>query len=249
MSRSLVGFLLFCLLLAGATAGVVWYVGPALAAIVVDREQRENPYYLLQLLPTSATTAGAEGPSYRSRFVNLAANDDARLLWQGGGVEVTEGSILLDVTGVQLMQFPTGVDLVQMLTSTGYRALATSTSAEVRHLGTSRAPERLAPDAATVVVLYRADDDGSQTPLGAPGEQGWLALLPQFRGEVRWNAPVTTVRGAGDWNRVMLIQFPGVASAQQWLEEPRTATERAIARRQVDHMVVLVVQPSEFAAR
>jgi hypothetical protein len=33
LSRSLLGFLAFCLLLVLATGGVVWYVGPTLAGI------------------------------------------------------------------------------------------------------------------------------------------------------------------------------------------------------------------------
>ena len=250
LSRSLLGFLVFCLLLGLASAGVVWYMGPALAGIVVDKDRRESPYYLLQLLPGATASAGSPAPSYRSRFVTLAAADDADLIWQGGAVEVAEGSVLLDVTGVQLMQFSTGADVVQVLTSSAYRALeADFPDVAVRHLGTSLPPEPLAADAATVVVLYRADADDSTAPLGEPGDRGWLALLPRFRGLVLWDTPVATVRGSGDWNRVLLIQFADIATAEAWLNDPNTATERAIARKQVDEMVVLVVQPSVFALR
>jgi uncharacterized protein (DUF1330 family) len=250
LSRSLLGFLVFCLLLVLASAGVVWYMGPALAAIVVDEARRENPYYLLQLLPAATASAGEGAPSFRARFVNLAADDDARLLWQGGEVNVAEGSVLLDVAGVQLIEFTTGAELVQMLTSSAYRDLESDfADAPTHHLGSSGPPDALAADAATVVVLYRAESPAAGAPLGVPGERGWLALLPHYQGAVRWDASIGSVRGGGVWNGVLLVQFPDAATAQAWLTDPNTATERAIARKQVADMVVLVVQPSAFTPR
>lgn len=250
LSRSLLGFLLFCLSLAVATAGLVWYVGPTLAGIVVDSERRENPYFLLQLLPAAAIRSGDEGGSYRSRFVTLAAEDQGQLLWQGGAVRVAEGSVLLDVAAVQLVKFDSGSALVQMLTGSAYRALESGFSGEVRHLGSSQPPGTVNGDEATVVVLYRSEPEpGQQAPLGVPGSSGWLALLPRYQGTVRWDASVAAVRGAGDWDRALMIQFPDVVHAEAWLEDPATVTERAIAGTRVEDMVVLVAQPSTAASR
>jgi uncharacterized protein (DUF1330 family) len=248
LSRSLLGFLLFCLLLVLASTGVVWYMGPTLAGIVVDSDRRDNTYYLLQLLPAAAASAGDQPPSYRSRFVTLAAADRGRLLWQGGGVEVIEGSLLLDVAGAQVMEFASGGDLVQMLTSSAYRTLESgSAAAPVRHLGSSQPPDMLATDAATVVVLYRADAPGRIAPLGVPGDSGWLALLPRYQGRVCWDAPIDAIRGPGSWQRVLFLQFPELAAAEAWLADPDTVTERAIAGRSVDAMLVLLVQASMAA--
>ncbi|HEX7035534.1 MAG TPA: hypothetical protein VF210_07155 [Pseudomonadales bacterium] len=249
MSRSLVAFLIFCLLLVIVTGGVVWYVGPTLAGIVVDEAKRERPYYLLQLLPARAAEPGAAA-SYRSRFAELAAKDGGRVLWLGGKVEVMEGSVLLDIAGLQLVEFPTGADLVQMFTGRAFRDLENDVGAALpRHLGTSVAPRELAPDAATVAVLYRAETEDGNPPLGKPGERGWLALLPSYHGEVRWDAPVSSIAGRSPWNRVLLVQFPDRAAAEGWLADPITATERAIAGKAVDEMVVLSVQPSQAAPR
>lgn len=227
-----------------ATGGVVWYVGPTLAGIVVDEARRESTYYLLQLLPADAASAAEPGGSYRARFVQLAGAESAQLIWQGGGVEVVEGSVRLDVAAAQLVQFDTGVSLVQMFTSSAYRALESSARAlRILHLGTSQPPDQLAAGQATVAVLYRSDRPAITAPLGVPGERGWLALLPRFEGQVRWDTEVAAVRGATDWNRALLIQFPDAGAAQAWLQDPTTVTERAIATKQVEAMTVLLIRP------
>jgi uncharacterized protein (DUF1330 family) len=244
VSRSFLGFLLFCLLLVAATAGVVWYVGPTLAGVVADQTTRNNPYYLLQLLPGAAGNPDPQTPSYRSRFVSLAVEHDARLLWQDGPLEVAQGPVLMDVGTAQVLHFATGADLVQMMTSSAYRDLAADfAGVEIRHLGTAVGPSDLAPSRFTVTVLFRIDgDDAPAAPLGVAGERGWLGLLPRYQGVIGWEAPLDAIRGPWPWNRVMMLQFPDAAAATGWLQDPVTVTERAIATRAVGSMVVLMDQ-------
>jgi len=251
LSRSLLGFLTFCVLLGLATAGVVWYVGPTLAGIVIDESRREQPYLLLQLLPRAAVVQGPETPSYRARFVALAAEDGAALVWQGGETEVVEGSVRLDVAGTQLLRFETGADLVQMLTSSAYRALrAGFGDIPVALLGSAEPPAELAADRASVIVLYHRAEHAPGNPLGSPGEDGWLRLVPKHGGTLRWQAPVAPIRAPERaWNRVLLLQFPDALAAQAWLEDPATVTEQAIADRHLDELTVLLVQPPGFAPR
>lgn len=250
MSRSFLAFLTFCLVLVLATGGVVWYVGPTLAGIVVDASRRENPYYLFQLLPEAAVAQTPEDPSFRARFAALAAEDGAELVWQAGSVEVIEGSVLLDVAGAQMLRFPTGAGLVQMFTGTSYRGLREGFGAlPVRHLGSAGAPPDLNAGAAGLVVLYRVDEAAPADPLGEPGASGWLKLLPDHGGRLAWNAAVDPIRGEDDWNRVALLQFPDALSAQRWFEDPATVTERAIAARYLDDMTVLLVEPSAVVSR
>lgn len=249
MSRSLLGFLTFCLLLALVSAGVVWYVGPTLAGIVVDAERRENPYFLLQLLPQAATSADGQTPSYRSRFVTLAGEEQGRLLWQGGSVDVAQGSVLLDIASVQLLAFESGVDLVQLLTSTAYRSLDSGFGGlAVHQIGSVTPPHELAPDKSTVAVLYRTEAD-AVTPLGVPGDEGWLALVPRYQGSIHWETEISVLRGDESWNRILLMQFPTSAQAFGWLQDPVTVTERAIAAKEVDGLTALVIQPGAFAPR
>lgn len=246
LSRSFLGFLLFCLALAAVSAGVVWYVGPTLAGIVFDEGRRANPYYLVQLLPPmSAAEVGA--PSYRSEFLALAAEENGRLLWEGYQPEVLEGPVRLKVATAQVLEFATGGDLVQMLTSSGYRSLnGRAGPLDLRLIGVAEAPLALAGGGATVLVLYRTDA-GARLPLGVPGEGGWLGLVEPFGGEVRWRAPVELIRGDSPWNRVLLLQFPDAVSAEGWLNDPVTRTERALAGKHVSGLTVLLTQGTGLA--
>lgn len=255
MSRSFLAFLVFCLVLVLVSAGVVWYVGPTLAGIVFDTSRRENPYYLLQILPPAPAAADAETPSYRALFLALAAEDQGRPLWQGGSAEVMEGPALLDVGSVQVLEFDTGGDLVQMLTGSGYRALRSGAGTLDTHLvGTPEAPGALEPGTPSVLVLYRAADGDEaagqpREPLGVPGSSGWLRLLPDYGGVVRWRTEVEPIRDTRGWNRMLLVQFADAGAARAWLQDAETITERAIAGMHVDDMLVVLLQPAGFAGR
>lgn len=249
MSRSLLAFLLFCLLLLFASAGVVWYMGLTLTGIAFDGDRRQNPYYLLQLLPEAAVASSEAAPSYRARFVAQAVEDQGRLVWRAGPVTAAESNDRLDVAAVQLLAFATGRNLVQMLTSSAYRSLEAAAGRAVHLVGSPAAPGDLAADETTLVVLYRDQAAGPTVLLGTPGESGWLSLLPRYGGSVAWHAPVAIVRGDRPWNRVLLLQFADLPAAEAWLADPVTATERAIARKHVDSMTVLMTEPSQLAWR
>ncbi len=255
MSRSFLAFLFFCLVLVLVSAGVVWYVGPTVAGIVFDTSRRENPYYLLQILPPAPAAVDAEVPSYRALFLALAAEDQGRPLWQGGRAEVMEGPALLDVGSVQVLEFATGGDLVQMLTGSGYRALRSGEGSLDTHLlGTPEAPGELEPGAPSVLVLYQVADGEDaarqpQQPLGVPGASGWLRLLPDYGGAIRWRTKVEPIRHTTGWNRMLLVQFADAGAARAWLQDAETVTERAIAGMHVDDMLVVLLQPPGFAGR
>lgn len=244
LSRSLLAFLIFCALLVLGSAGLVWYMGPTLAGIVIDDSRRENPYYLLQLWSEAALAIDDGDPSYRARLNALAREEQGQVLWSGGRADVHAGSLLLDVASAQVMEFESGADLVQLLTSSAYRALrAGFGDLTVNYLGTATAPPGLSGDLTTVLVLFRAGDEQPPAALGVPGESGWLALVPRYQGRLRWRTAVDSIRGEESWNRLLVLQFPDRTGALSWLQDPATVTERALAARHVDDMTVLVVQP------
>jgi uncharacterized protein (DUF1330 family) len=247
VSRSLLAFLTFCLLLLLVSAGLVWYVGLTLTGIVFDAERRDSPYYLLQLVPLEYVEPGGEAASYRARFVVVAAEDEGRLAWQAGRLEVTDGHLRPHVDELQLLEFASGRSVVRMLTSDRYRELKAALGPDSVHLlGSSQGPPELAADEATVVVLYRQRAAAAHAPLGEPGLSGWLTLLPRFGGSIGWDAPLEVIRGGSVWNRALLLQFPDAEAAEAWFADPVTATERAIARRSVDSMVVLLARPDHY---
>ena len=253
MSRSFVGFLLFCLALVAVTAGVVWYIGPTLAGIVFDADRRSSPYYLLQLLPAmgpaGSPPSGQAAPSYRAEFLSLAAADGGRLLWESYQPQVLDGPAGLEVATAQVLEFASGGDLVQMLTSSGYRTLnARAGRLGLRLVGSTDGPTALAAEGAGVLVLYRSDGREDR-PLGVPGEGGWLALVPRFGGEVRWRAAVEVIRGPSAWNRVLLVHFPDAAAAERWLKDPVTETERTLAGKHVALLTVLLAHGTGVAVR
>ncbi|MEQ8483112.1 MAG: hypothetical protein RIB46_01995 [Pseudomonadales bacterium] len=249
MSRSLLAFLLFCLALVLASGALIWHVGPTLAGLVVDQERRSSPYHLLRIVAPGADAApvpddDAGGGTLRARLLSLAAEDDGRLVWQGGGAELIEGPARLDGAALQLLSFASGAGVVQFFTSSGYRALeAGRGDATGRYLGTPVGPQTLATGRPSVIVLYRQKPGSVDAPLGAPGDAGWLALAPRHGGELRWAAPLALLRGQGPWDRLLMLQFPDRGAARAWLNDPATVTERALAGRHVDDVVVLLAYP------
>lgn len=239
MSRSLLAFLLFCLGLVGVSAALVWHLGPTLVGILVDQDRRAAPYHVLRILPRSDSDT-EDVRARRARVLALAAEDSGSLIWQGGALDVVEGPVRLDGATLQVLTFASGGGVVQFLTRSEYRTLAAA--AAWRTYGTVTAPGELPPGRASVLVLFHAKPGSGDAPLGAPGEGGWLELASRHRGELRWQAAIDAIEGANGWNRLVMLQFPEAAAARDWLDEPATKTERALAARYVDDMVVLLVQ-------
>jgi hypothetical protein len=247
LSRSLLGFLLFCLLLVAVSAIGVWYMGPTLAGIVVDAETRENPYYLLQLV---AADDPQRASAYRAQFLELAATDGAELRWQAGPLAVEEGSPLLAFDQAQLLRFPAGGDLVQMLTGSGYRQLAGQADGpRTLLLGSRQGPAEIPSLGAVVLALLELKADAGVDALGQPGVGGWLGTVAEQGGMVVWNVPLDTLRGDGRWNHLIGVHFPDTMRAEAWLTEPTTVTERAIAERVIEDALVLLAGAEPYQSR
>ena len=250
MSRALLGFLLFCLLLLSVTGALVWHVGPTLTGIAFDSDRRERPYYLLHLVPQRPGATPEDLVGYRAHFLELVAADGGRLAWQAGSTRrhesrARQGSLRSAMDVMDLVAFTRGGDVVQMLTGSRSRALLSSKSAGPAGagsllLGTSTAPQALARQDVAVVMLYQVIDGAVQHPLGVAGESGWLVALDRFGGRVAWDAPIDWIRGREPWNRLLMLQFPDAAAAAAWLRDPATTTERAIASRHLGDLLLLV---------
>jgi hypothetical protein len=254
LSRALIAFLVFCVLLLAGSVWLAWYVGPTVARIAFDAERREQPYFLLNLTPPSHEATPAAAAGQRSTLLELAIADGGRPLWSAGITRRHEsralrGSFRGAMEHLDLVAFARGGDVVQMLTGAPFLELAGAAPGPLWVVGTSVPPADLVSGAVTVVVLYHAVADSPPEPLGTPGRDGWLRALDDYGGRRVWDAPVDWVRGREQWNRVLMLQFSDAPAASAWLRDPVTLTERAIVSRYLGDLLVLVAFPADAPAR
>jgi len=250
LSRSLVGFLFFCLLLGAAGLFLVWYVGPTATRIAFDADRREAPYFLLQLIPQSATAGPDAVPQLRAGLLAAVGADGGRRIWTADETRRHEsrarhGSYRGAMAAVDLFAFDRASDLVQMLTGEEFRALAAVPDPAALLVGTSVPPQSLRPGEVAVMVLYENVDPETPLPLGEAGDSGWLVALTDHSGRVAWDTPIDWIRGSEEWNRLVLLQFPDAASASAWLRDPATLSGRALASRYLGDLLVLAALPRD----
>jgi uncharacterized protein (DUF1330 family) len=238
LSRSLGGFLVFLLVL--VVAGIVgtWFVGPNLVSLAFDEERRNAPYYLLNF---GAGEPGTEYQStYRAGLAELVVADGGQLLWQAITVQVSEGRVQDEWQDVQLFEFPRGGDFVEMLTSSSYRGIVDAHPAVSRMLlGTSTAPDALAGGQATVFSLLTVDPHQDSTDAAI---RALLGNLSSYEGSLIWDTPVEDLQDDWPWNRVLMLAFPTLELAENWLRDPATVTERALTGTAAKGRVMLVLQ-------
>ncbi len=218
MSRGLVTFLVFLVLLVGGFAAVTWLVGPTMISLALDEERREAPYYLVHLLDAPDTSG------YFQRFGPLLREDQGQLLWRGGLRALHAGRSEDELTDVALIGFDAGAGLVQMLTSSAYRDLTAGSQPLL--LGTSQAPGPIAQDETLVLWLLEASEERTAAEL-----EPLAATAGSYAGQLIWSTPVVMLGGDRPWNYVLLLAFPDGEAVSQWLEDPGTSTDRALGRR------------------
>ncbi len=240
MSRPLVGFVLFCIIL-GATLGLaVWWVGPTLLSLALDDEQRNEPYYLLHFAAVTPDEREVYRSAYQARMRQLVIDDGGRLLWQADTLQLIEGSVRGEWTQVALARFAEGAEFIQMITSSQYRQISAANPVERVVVGILEAPGELAPDSVIVLYLFRLDEAAANE---FPVMTHTMVNLEQYGGLVVWETGVSVIEGEGEnWNRLIALQFDSVAQAESWLRDPASVTERAIARRNMQQVVMLLLQ-------
>jgi len=249
VSRSLAGFLFFCLLLVTAGAVLVWYVGLTASAIAFDGERRETPYFLLQIVPQTEVSSPERLAAYRSGVITAAGADGGRPIWAADTIHRQEsrsghGSYRGAVAALDVLGFQRGAGVLQMLTGAEYRALAAEAGQGVLLAGTSAVPQPFDAGGVAVMILFEATDAKVAAPLGEPGSSGWLEVLDLYGGSIGWDAPIDWVKGSQAWNRVVVLRFPDSASAAGWLHDPVTLTGRALVSRYLGDLLVLIALPA-----
>ncbi|MEM8769062.1 MAG: hypothetical protein AAGE43_16565 [Pseudomonadota bacterium] len=218
MSRGLVTFLVFLVLLVGGFATVTWLVGPTMVSLALDDERRETPFYLVHLLDAP------DASGYFQRFGPLLREEQGQLLWRGGLRALHAGRSEDELTDMALIGFDAGAGLVQMLTSSAYRQLTDSTRPLL--LGTPQAPGPIAQDETLVLWLLEASEERTAAEL-----EPLAATAGAYNGQLIWSTPVVVLDGDRPWNYVLLLAFPDGEAVTRWLEDPGTGTDRALGRR------------------
>jgi uncharacterized protein (DUF1330 family) len=218
LNRSLLGFLVFLVVLAGASGMVAVWVGPTMISLALDDERRNAPYYLVHLISLQ------EPSEYFSSFSQLLRQEEAQVLWRGGLSALHSGRSSDELADVAIVEFGAGSAVVQMLSSAAYRDLTGETAPLL--LGSNDPPGPIARDETVILWLL-------QTPEGT--DPGRLKALSQsasgYGGQLVWSTPVDELVGDRRWNHVLMLVFPDTNAVRGWLLDPETATERALARR------------------
>ena len=144
MSRPLVGFLLFCLIL-GSIAGLVgWWVGPTVLSLALDDKQRNEPYHLLHFVALKPDERETYVRVYQTPMQQLVIDDGGQLLWQADTLRLVEGSVRDEWSQVVLARFPRAAEFVQMITSSQYRQISSANPVERVVVGIREAPDNFA---------------------------------------------------------------------------------------------------------
>ena len=78
---------------------------------------------------------------------------------------------------------------------------------------------------------------------GFSGMARKMVNLEQYGGLVVWETAISMIEGeAENWDRLIALRFETVERAESWLRDPVSVTERAIARRNMQQVVVLLLQ-------
>ena len=240
MSRPLVGFLLFCMVLGGIGGLVAWVVGPTLVALALDDEQRNQPYYLLHFSAVESGDWEDYMRAYQEPMQHLVIADGGQLLWQGETLQLVEGSVRDEWTQVVLARFSRAAEFVQMITSSQFREISAANPVARVVVGIREDPGDLAEDAVVVLYLFRLDETAE-----SQGMTRQMVNLDQYGGLIVWETPISVIAGeVEDWDQLIALQFATAERAESWLRDPASITERAIAKRNMQQVVILLVRGS-----
>jgi len=218
VSRSLLSFLLFLAVLTAGAVVVGWWVGPAIVSLAIDEDRRSAPYYLIHLFDEGSATG------YFQSFSDLLREEEAQLLWLGGLRALHSGRRYDEAAEVAIIEFGRGSGVVQMMTSSTYRELTESVAPVL--LGSPSAPGPIARDEILILWLLETVADTTVAEL-----EPLSRSAGPYEGQLVWSVPVDVLEGDRTWNHALLIAFPDPGAVQAWLQDPRTATDRALVRR------------------
>lgn len=250
MNRAASYFVVFCLLLVGIGALIIWWLGPNLVRLAFDSERANAPFYGLYLQHQS--DPGSQDNGYNVRLLQLlahpvepdsvagdavgnaglpggkvepASQSPATILWQTSTLSVLDGSTADEWSDMVVVRFGSGRQFVRLVTSSQYRQvrdLAPKGSRVV--VGSAAAPLRPIEHPAALLLLV---EDGVQAALDR-----WVDHVVALGGEVIWDAPATVVESASseaaDWDSLLLVGFADSQALAAWSFSVEAQTTNAL---------------------
>lgn len=243
MNRAASFFVVFCLLLVGIGALIIWWLGPHLVGLAFDSERANAPFYslylqhqsgpmeqdngynvrLLQLLAHPVEAESAVGDAAGDAAPQTAAQ--AAIIWQTSSLSVVTGSVADEWGNLVVARFKSGRQFVRLVTSPHYRevrALAPKGRRVV--VGSATAPLRPLDHPAALLLLV---EGGVQSALDS-----WVDDVVALGGDVIWDAPATLLESAdaeaADWNSLVLIGFADSEALAAWSFSLEAQTTNAL---------------------
>lgn len=243
MNRAASFFVVFCLLLVGVGALIIWWLGPHLVGLAFDSERANAPFYSLYLQHQSGPMEQDNG--YNVRLLQLlthpvepdsvagdAAGEteppsppQAAIVWQTSALSVLAGSTADEWSNLVVARFGSGRQFVRLVTSPQYRQVR-ELAPEGRRVvvGSATAPLRPLEHPAALLLLV---EGGVQAALDR-----WVDEVVALGGEVIWDAPATVVETAdaqsADWDSLLLIGFADSQALAAWSFSVEAQTTNAL---------------------
>ncbi len=258
MSRGLIGFLGFLVVLTLLLGLVAYVLGPNVLAFIFHAERRTEPVVIVNLLDF-ADAEHAE--AYRTQFERPAAALIGALggkeIWQASASDLIHGGVLDGWSSLQLVLYPSRATFIELVTSSDYRALLDARRDALKRYTTLSATPALdfdlqGTEAQAVRLLIGAHDDSIDAY-----DAKWLAeddqLLARHEGKLIWRARLNPLVAEPEqrFGAMLVYGFVDAAHRSEWAADAERETlqtlQRRLFRRDVIVASVTRVDPDAMA--
>jgi uncharacterized protein (DUF1330 family) len=238
MSRGLIGFLGFLVVLVFGLAVVAYWLGPNVLAFVFLDERRTEPVVIVTLLDFPDAE---HAEAYRTQFERPAATLIGALggkeVWQASASDVIHGGVLDGWSSLQLVGYPSRSTFIELVTSSDYRALLDARRAALKRDAVFAATPTVDFDlqgtgAQAVRFLIGAHDDSI-----AKYDSKWLVedeqLLASHEGKLLWRARLNPLVTEPDqrFGEMLVYGFTDAALRDEWAADAKRETLQTLQRR------------------
>ncbi len=238
MSRGLIAFLGFIVVLSLLLGLVAYVLGPNVLAFIFHAERRTEPIVIVNLLDFADTE---HADAYHTQFERPAAALIGTLggkeIWAASASDVIHGGVLDGWSALQLVTYPSRAAFIELVTSSDYRALLDARRAALtRDAVLSATPARefdlQGTQAQVVRFLVGARDDSIQS-----FDTKWLAeetqMLDRHEGKLIWRARLNPLVAPPEqrFGEMLVYGFVDAEHRDEWANDAQRETLHTLQRR------------------